>query len=194
MAFVVIFSLIFSLIEAFLILPSHLASKHILRARNKNNFIRNTLDNVISFLKNNIYGKTLQFTMKHKWIAIAFLIGLFPLTAGLMQGGLIKATFFPDIAFFNFDVNLIYKPGTREDKVAAKLEEFERKIWELNEELKQEFNDTIDYIDFTFAFVGGTNDGSESGAHAGSLTLFHREFEKATRFMHVAYWNASGKK
>ncbi len=179
MAFVVVFSLIFSLIEAFLILPSHLASKHILRVRSKNNVLRYSLDTTINFLKNNLYGKALQFTMKYKWVSVACLIALFPLTIGLMQGGFIKTTFFPDIPFFNFDVNLIYKPGTREEKVATKLEEFERKIWELNQELKQEFNDTTDYIDFTFAFVGGTNDGSESGAHAGSLSLFHREFEKS---------------
>ena len=60
MAFSVIACLLFSLVEAFLILPSHLASKKILNPdkKNKSN-IRNKLENGVYFVRDG-YGKLLE--------------------------------------------------------------------------------------------------------------------------------------
>lgn len=177
MAFVVVMSLAFSLIEAFLVLPAHLASPHVLRSKSRDNKIRKVFDDLLNFMKYRLYGRALKKTIQYKWASSIFILALFPILIGLMSGGIIKSTFFPNIPFFNMDINVVFTPGTRETKVAETLKTFDEKIWDLNEELKKKYNDPEDFITFTFTNLGGTNNGIDRGAHAGSVTVFYRELD-----------------
>ncbi|MTI20533.1 efflux RND transporter permease subunit [Fulvivirga sp. RKSG066] len=180
MAFVVIFSLGFSLIEAFFVLPAHLASKSVLSAKKEDSRsykIRKKINGVIDWLRFKAYGTALKYTMKYRVISVAFIISLFIITAGLFQGGFIKATFFPQIPFNSFNVNIAFKPGEREDKVERYLSRFDNAIWEVNEDLKSELYTEDDIVNYTFGFIGGTGDGSESGSHAGNINVFYKELD-----------------
>ena len=70
----------------------------------------------------------------------------------------------------------MFKPGTREHKVEEYLQDFERKVWEVNEELKEELK-TNDLIMFTFSGLGTTMNGSDQGSHAGGIQIFHEELD-----------------
>ena len=180
MAVVIIGSLAFSLIEAFLVLPAHLGSPHTLRAKKKVDNVksfRDKIEGIVNYMRFNIYGKMLSFTMKHKYISLAFLVGVFPIIFGLIGGGFIKSTFFPSIPFTGFSIDIAFKAGTREHVTKSYLERFEEQIWEVNEDLKKEYNDTADFITTTFTGLGTTDNGSETGSHAGMVQIFHREFE-----------------
>ncbi len=177
MAIVVIASLGFSLLEAFLVLPAHLGTPHVLRSKKKTHRIRRFMNETISYLRDNLYGKALNFTMRYRIISLAFLMGLFPLIFGLMAGGIIKSTLFPNIPFSGFSVDLVLKSGTPEQKTEAYLKEFENEIWELNEELKEKYEEDKDFITYTFGGLGNTSNASESGGHAGTVQVFHRELD-----------------
>ncbi len=177
MAVVVISSLAFSLIEAFFVLPAHLGTPHVLRSKKKANRIRKFMDGGIIYVRNEIYGKALRITMRYRLISMAFLLGLFPLVFGLVAGGIIKSTFFPRIPFSGFSVNLVLKAGTPEKKTEEIIQRFERQVWELNEELKEKYPGEEDFINYTFGGLGNTSDGSESGGHAGSVQVFHRDLD-----------------
>jgi len=177
MAVVVISSLAFSLIEAFFVLPAHLGTPHVLRSKKKANRIRKFMDGGIIYVRNEIYGKVLRITMRYRLISMAFLLGLFPLVFGLVAGGIIKSTFFPRIPFSGFSVNLVLKAGTPEKKTEEIIQRFERQVWELNEELKEKYPGEEDFINYTFGGLGNTSDGSESGGHAGSVQVFHRDLD-----------------
>jgi len=180
MAYVVIFSLGFSLLEAFFVLPAHLASKSVLSAKKENTRsykIRSKINSVIDWMRYKLYGTVLKYTMKYRVISVCFIFSLFIITAGLFQGGFIKATFFPQIPFNSFNVNLAFKPGERESKVEAYLEKFDNAIWQVNEDLKGEIDTEDDIVNYTFGFIGGTGDGSESGSHAGNINVFYKELD-----------------
>ncbi len=180
MAFVIIASLGFSLIEAFLVLPSHLGSAYVLRARKKvdgTKSIRDWLEQGVNFMRHKIYGRALTWTMKYKFVSVAFLIGMFFVVSGLMQGGFIKSTFFPPIAFSGFTVDVSFKAGTPEAITDKFLRKTERDIWDLNEELKAQYNDTTDFITTTFAGLGSTSGSGENGGHVGTVQVFHRELD-----------------
>ena len=177
MAVVVIASLAFSLIEAFFVLPAHLGTPHVLRSKKRANRIRKFMDRGIMYVRKNVYGRALQFTMRYRLISMAFLLGLFPLIFGLVAGGIIKSTFFPNIPFSGFSVNLVLKAGTPEKKTEQLIQRIERQVWELNEELKEKYPGEEDFVDYTFGGLGNTSDGSESGGHAGSVQVFHRDLD-----------------
>ena len=177
MAVVVIASLGFSLIEAFFVLPAHLGTPHVLRSKKRANRVRQFMDRVIVYIRDKIYGRALNFTMSNRLVSVAFVFGLFPLIIGLVAGGIINSTFFPNIPFSGFSVDLVLKSGTPEGKTEAYLKEFETKIWELNEELKEEHQQEEDLVNYTFGGLGNTSDGSETGGHAGNVQVFHRDLD-----------------
>ncbi|MFT4736649.1 MAG: multidrug efflux pump subunit AcrB [Cyclobacteriaceae bacterium] len=179
MAFVVIFSLSFSLLEAFFILPAHLASKGVLSVKKEDTRsyrIRNAINGFIDYMKLNIYGRMLQFTMRNRPVSIAMTIGFVAIVVGLLMGGQIKSTFFPNIPFNSFNVNISFKPGEREAKVEGYLAEFEKAIWKVNSDLIDEFDAPDDIINYTFSNVGFSRDG-ETGSHAGSINVFYDELD-----------------
>ncbi|ELR73854.1 Acriflavin resistance protein [Fulvivirga imtechensis AK7] len=180
MAFVVIFSLAFSLLEAFFVLPAHLASKTVLSVKKedtRSHKIRGYINRGIDFMRYSLYGNMLKYTIKYRAVSICFLIGLFPIIMGLFQGGFIKSTFFPQIPFTSFNINIAFKPGERESKVEAYLERFDNAVWEVNSDLKEELDIEEDIVNYTFGSVGNTGDGSESGSHAGNINVFHKELD-----------------
>jgi len=182
MAFVVVFSLLISLFEAFFVLPAHVGNKFVLRRKHKVNTgtrIRNFLERILNYFKNKVYSATLKFMIKWRWVAVAFPIGLLIITAGLFGGGLIKSTFFPSIPFDQFNVDISFKAGSGEMITLEHLKRIEDLIWEVDEELKEELNDTNSYVNFTFVSTGSAFNGQESGAHAGNIFVLLRDLEGA---------------
>jgi len=180
MGFVVIASLSFSLLEAFFVLPAHLSSKRVLSPKKEGTRsykIRAKINQFVDFMRYTLYGNTLKFAMKYRAISLASLVAIFPIVYGLFAGGFIKSTFFPQIPFAAFNVNIAFKPGTREHKVEEYLKRMDANIWEVNEDLKEELDDDEDFIKYTFTGTGSTNDGTASGSHAGSINIFHKELD-----------------
>jgi multidrug efflux pump subunit AcrB len=182
MAFVVVFSLAFSLIEAFFVLPAHLGSNWVLRRNVRQNTgkkIRDGLDKVLIFMREKLYGTTLRFVIKWKYVVIFVPILLIMITAGLFGGGLIKATFFPAIPFDQFNVDLAFKPGSGEAQTLEYLKRVDNAIWDVNAELKDELNDTSDFVNFTFLSTGSAFNGQEIGSHAGNIFVLLRDLENS---------------
>lgn len=178
MALVVILSLGFSLIEACLILPSHLSSRKVLAPKKEgttSHKIRSFLNKNIEYLRINIYGSALRFTMKYRAISVAIVLLFVFTVVGLLRGGFIPSTLFPPIAFNSINVDIAFKPGEREDKVENYLNQFDEAIWQVNEDLKAELKTETDIVKYTFTNIGGSS--FESGAHTGNVNVFHEELD-----------------
>jgi len=182
MAFVVVFALAFSLLEAFFVLPAHLGSSWVLRRNVRQNTgkkIRDFLDKVLDFMRNNIYGSTLKFVIKWRYIFIFSPIFLIIITMGLFKGELIKATFFPAIPFDQFTVDLAFKPGDGEAQTIESLKHIDNMIWEVNDELMDEIGDTINFVNYAFVSTGSAFSGKERGSHAGNIFVILRDLENS---------------
>ncbi|NPA44347.1 MAG: efflux RND transporter permease subunit [Chlorobi bacterium] len=179
MAFVVIFSLLFSLGEAFFVLPAHLSSKKVLNRIKGRSKFRTKIDKGIAYLREKIYGKSLKFTIKWKWVAFFTPLALIIITVGLYGGGFIKATTFPALSFDSFTVDFAFKPGDGAKRTDEYLKKFDKLIWEVNDELMKEYNDTSTFIDYTFQILGSSFDALENGSHAGSIMVGLRDMEGA---------------
>ena len=181
MAFVVVFALFFSLFEAFFVLPGHVGNGRVLSRPKKNGFgrkIRGGLDKFLKLMRDKVYAIILKKVIRWRWFVVTMPIALILITAGLIQGGFIKLTFFPSIPFDQFNVDLAFKPGTGEQITLNKLKEMEDAVWEVNRDLQEEFNDTVDFIDHTFVSTGAAFNGQESGSHAGNIFIILDNMEE----------------
>jgi multidrug efflux pump subunit AcrB len=114
MAFVVIVALVFSLVEAFLILPPHLAHSGCLKPETKRPRLRVWIEKIITWVIDTTYAPTLKLALAHKWITLSIPVFFLLFTIGLLRGGLIGMTFFPFIDGDTLPVNLALEPGTQE--------------------------------------------------------------------------------
>ncbi len=177
MAIVVIACLSFSLVEAFFVLPCHLASgKALLKKDGKANKdrIRGTLDKGIKYLRDRVYGSILKLFIRWKWVAVTLPLVFFMVVLGMFQGGIIKSTIFPSIPFDNFNVTLVLKPGTRETITEQYLQRFQQAVWQVDEEIKKERGkdeSLIKTVDLNVGSSGGRGASAERGGHTGHLQI-----------------------
>jgi len=170
MALVVISALLFSLIEAFFILPAHLAHSRGLQSHQKDSKLRKKIERFIYILTHKIYAPLLKSAMNHKWITVVAPTAFVLLTIGLINGGFIGLTFFPIIDGDTLPVNLTLVAGSQEKDVDQILAKIEKACWQVNEEMKKERPDGKDLI-LGIKRVIGSNDLKEQGSHVGKLKL-----------------------
>lgn len=170
MALVVIASLLFSLVEAFFVLPSHLAHSKALRPGAPQGKLRTWVEDKIGFLSHRLYAPSLRLALRHKWITVVTPVAMVMLTVGLLGGGLIGVTFFPFVDADTVPVNLSLVSGRQEADTDSILARIEQVAWEVNEEFKDERPDGRDVI-IGIERIIGSNDFGESGSHTGKLTV-----------------------
>lgn len=179
MGVIVILTLLFSLIEAFFVLPGHVGNHGVLRRKEneKKFFLRRVMDSFMTWLRESVYAKLMVHVLKWRYIYLFVPVFLILLTVGLLRGGFIRTTIFPNMAPDMFNVNLAFVPGSGEAKTKKYLDMFEEQVYKLDKQLQEEFNDSAPFIDAVYSTVGNAFNGQEIGSHAGSLMIFPRNSE-----------------
>lgn len=133
MAFIVIATLIFSLIEGIFILPAHIAHSKALDRNLKPSKLTQYSTKVLDWMKYKMYEPVLEFFLDKRFFAIAIPFAMLLVTFGAIQGGIIKTTFFPFIEGEEITVNLKMPSGTPEELTLERLNQVERAVWETND-------------------------------------------------------------
>lgn len=141
MAFIVIATLIFSLIEGVFILPAHVAHSKALDRSVKPNKLTQYSTKVLDYLKFKLYEPVLNFCLEKRFLAFSIPLGLFIITIGAIGGGVIRTTFFPFIEGEEIIVTLKMPSGTPEEITLERLNQVEAAVWATSEEIKGERED-----------------------------------------------------
>jgi multidrug efflux pump subunit AcrB len=165
MAFIVIATLIFSLVEGILILPAHVAHSKALDRNVKSNRLMVFFSNFMEGIKNKFYLPILTSSLKNPAFALSVPIGLFIITMGAMRGGVISSTFFPSIEQDNIVINLKMPAGTSQSITKENLDKIELAIWEANEYFKSGINQGNDLILSSDKRIG------PGSGHKGSIKI-----------------------
>ena len=158
---VVILTLGFSLLEAFIILPAHIAHSKVLTPNQKTYRFNVWGDRMMNYMRDKIYTPSLTLALKYKPISFAILIALLMITVGAMQGGVIKATFFPTIASDQVSVKLTMPQGVNPEETDSLISIVEAAAWEVNEEFSASQSSGEQVIENVIKTVGpGTANAS----------------------------------
>ncbi|MCW5518745.1 efflux RND transporter permease subunit [Aureitalea sp. L0-47] len=147
---VVILTLSISLVEALIILPAHLAHSKALHKQTKPKTQIAKLfsklrqvnafgDRIMRYMREKWYGPALKFTLKYKLLTFSFFVMALVLTFGSIGGGIVRTSFFPQIASDRVSVTLAMPNGTNEFVTDSIISFIEQKAWEVNEELTEEY-------------------------------------------------------
>jgi len=160
-AFVVISTLLFSLIEGFFILPAHIAHSTDLKEGKKQNVMERTSTAFFDFLKESVYTPALRFCIHNKMISISIGIVLLVFSINLVIGGIVKVTFFPNVDRDEILVSLKLPAGTTENVTEGILKRIEKEAWILNTELSKTREDGQQLVQsISRAISSNPNEGS----------------------------------
>ncbi|MFA8342443.1 MAG: efflux RND transporter permease subunit, partial [Rhodothermaceae bacterium] len=175
-AFVVVGTLVISLLEGVLILPAHIAHSKALHTKSTDKSkLEKKMESIFSHFRDKYYAPVLNFSLSHPSIALAVPIAALIITFGALKGSLIKTTFFPVVEIDRVDAVLELPAGSRDHVVDSILVYMEKKVWQANEEMKKERADGKDVVELVTRKVG-------PGTHQGSLgiTLLDGEIRKVS--------------
>ena len=134
-ATIVIIILLISLVEAFLILPAHLAHSNALNKDSKPFILNVWADKLMIWLREKIYVPTLKFVLNFPIFGFAIPAALLLVTIGAVQGGIIRFNFFPTVASDRVSISLELPQGTSEFITDSLINIIEQEAWKSNEEL-----------------------------------------------------------
>jgi multidrug efflux pump subunit AcrB len=160
-AFVVIATLLISLVEGVFILPAHIAhSRALKRDPKKRGRVETWAERVMFWFRDKTYAPLLRWVMRKPVVAITIPIALVIITLGAVKGSVIKTTFFPNIEMNNVGVTLEMPAGTSAAVTDSVLTGIEQSIWRVNGYYHEHHNPEVDLVHNIARYVGpGTNDG-----------------------------------
>jgi len=121
---VIILCLAFSLIEAAIILPVHLAhSKALGGAKRPAGALRRGLDRFQEGLVNKVYAPVLKTALAHRGLALAIMGAALLILVGALAGNHVKAMFFPEVEMPYSYVEIAFPAGTSSTVVDAVRDE-----------------------------------------------------------------------
>lgn len=160
-ALVVIITLGISLIEAIIILPAHLAHSRALSKKQKSYIFNIYADRFISWVRNKLYEPYLNFFLKNRLLGFAIPIAFLIITLGAMGGGIIRFTFFPNIASDRVVISLSMPLGTSEKITTKTIERIEDAVYATNDEFTAKQAGNIPVIENVIRKIGpGTANAS----------------------------------
>ncbi|MAZ58690.1 MAG: RND transporter [Flavobacteriales bacterium] len=166
MGFVVIATLVFSLVEGAFILPAHIAYSKALDKNQKPNKISIYFNEKINNLKNNYYKPLLTYFLQKTHFAYLFFIGLFFL---FVFGSGVKFTFFPSVELDDLYIEFKTTPGTTLEKTKLYADQILTIVEKVNSELEDSLNTEV---------IRATEIRLGSVSHKGSVEMFLHPPEK----------------
>ena len=202
-AMIVIITLIVSLIEALIILPSHLAHSDALKRKkeDKNGILFTFFSNMkklnqrgyqaMDWLRDKIYTPMLRFGLEYRFLSLSGFIAALMLTVSSVFGGIIPMTFFPTIAsdFVTVDLKMPMGTSTRvtdsiinvieKNAIIAGNELQEKYMKDDERKLIQNIQKNIGNYADNLEMVAGV--GNIEGSSVASLEIYMLDSEERTQ-------------
>lgn len=159
-----------SLVEAFLILPHHLA--HSLRGHEKGggNRLRKRIDDLVELLTNRVLGRVVDTAIRWRYLFLGAVFSILLVTIGMVAGGHIKFLAFPDVEGNVIQARVLMPQGTplwRTEKVVDRLL---AALDEVDDALSPRQPDKESLIQDVSVRFNENLDAFESGAHVATIS------------------------
>lgn len=141
-SWVVMLALVFSLIEALLILPAHLSTVKPITSKSKFSLFQQRISESIVNFGNTRYGPTLEKAIERPGLTFAVFLGVMIVVfVGLKGGGHVRSAFTPEIESEQIFVNIDLREGTTYERSLDILAQLQRAQEQLIQQVEQEAED-----------------------------------------------------
>ena len=138
---IVIPTLLFSLIESLLVLPTHLSHAHVNGVEKKPGIwtrLRNVFSGALDWFIERVYRRVLETALVFRYGTLAVAVAVMMLTFGLVAGGWVKFVFFPPVEGDNVAAILTMPLGTPVETTRQAIEQIEAGAMRLKADIDAE--------------------------------------------------------
>ncbi len=155
-AAVVIFCLLFSLVESKWILPAHLAHIKIKNPEQRSSGpwqrFQKRIDTGLNHFIAKKYAPTLKKAITNKFLTLCLFVALFIITIGLIPAGLVRTSFFPDVEAETSVADLEMQSGMGAALTDLATQKIEQAAQQVNDNAEQLFGSAKAPIKSIYAF------------------------------------------
>ena len=157
-----------SLIEAFFILPHHLAHSLKNHQPDKMNPFRRHFNNWFDRVRNK-FGQIIDYAVNWRYLCVGLAIALFILSVGMLKSGILKFQAFPDIEGDVAVARILLPQGTPLAKTEQVVNRIIAALDQINDHFKPAQPDQQDLVKNVMVRYNVNQEASENGPHVATI-------------------------
>ncbi|NQV47593.1 MAG: efflux RND transporter permease subunit [Rhodospirillaceae bacterium] len=187
---ILIATLTVSLVEAFLILPHHLAHAHKGYVGKEPSAFRRRFEERLDHIRQHMVGLNVDRAIEHRYLGLGAVVGVFLLSIAIVVGGGLKFLAFPDIDGNVIEARILLPQGTPLNRTERVVELVTEALGRVDGELTKEQPDGQKLVNNISIRYGINKDANESGPHVAtvSVDLLDAEIRGATLIQVMNLW------
>ncbi|MCB1760979.1 MAG: efflux RND transporter permease subunit [Gammaproteobacteria bacterium] len=159
-----------SLIEAFLILPHHLA--HSLRHhQQRESRFRHAFDQRLEHFRDHTLGRLIDWAVAQRYWFVGGIVALFILSIGMLVGGKLKFEAFPDVEGDIIQARLLLPQGTPLWRTEAVVAQIIRGLEQVDDDFQAQQPAGARLVQNVQTRFNYNQDASETGPHLATITV-----------------------
>ncbi|MCK8463429.1 efflux RND transporter permease subunit [Aliiroseovarius sp. S1339] len=166
---VMLFVLMVSLVEAFLILPHHLI--HSLEVSTHDTGIRARVESAVDWTRDRLVGPLVDLCIRWRYVVAGLSLSVLLISASMLAGGYLKFTAFPELDGDTIVARVLLPQGTPLSRTEQVISQLQDGLDEVNTTLTPEQPESATLIRHTSVFYGLNRDAFETGAHVVTLSV-----------------------
>ncbi len=189
---ILILTLSFSLVEAFLILPHHLMRTMRTADGSRREGFRARFDAGLGRFTEAYVGRLVDAAVSWRYLTVGLILALLLVSVAMVAGGVLKFRAFPDIEGDVVEARLLLPQGTPLIRTEAAVERVVEAVRAVDEELSAERPDGRNLVRNIGVQFNRNEDAHESGAHIATVIvdLLQSEVREATLDEVIERWRA----
>jgi hydrophobic/amphiphilic exporter-1 (mainly G- bacteria), HAE1 family len=176
---VMLFVLVISLIEAFLVLPHHLAHA-LAKIPNDPPPIQQAVDRGVDWLRDHVVGPVAVAAVKWRYFAAGLAVSLMLLVISTIAGGLLKFSAFPELDGNVMEARILLPQGTPLKRTEQVVEHIKSALGRINKKLSPAQPGGQVLVEQVVAKFNENSSANETGPHVATITADLLESERRT--------------
>jgi hydrophobic/amphiphilic exporter-1 (mainly G- bacteria), HAE1 family len=166
---VMLFVLLVSLVEAFLILPHHLV--HTLETPPNEGGLRKHVDRAMTYTRDRLIGPMVDFTIRFRYGTAGLSLAVLLVSVAMLAGGYLKFAAFPELDGDTIVARVLLPQGTPLERTQQVVKRLENGLREVNDTLAPAQPNGADLVRHVTVSYGVNRDAFETGAHVVTVSV-----------------------
>ena len=167
---VLILTLTVSMVEAFLVLPHHLAHALKDKVGKEPHPLRQKLENAIAWIREEILGSVVDKAIEWRYLSLGLIVALLLGSVSMLAGGTLKFVPFPDIDGDTVEARILLPQGTPLQRTEEVVAHLIATLGSIDAELSPQQPDGQKLVRHIGVQYNFNNDSYESGPHVATIT------------------------
>jgi len=166
---VMLFVLVISLIEAFLVLPNHLV--HTLASEGKQGRVQLWVDRLVATMRDRWVGPLADAAVSWRYMTVGIAIGAMLLTLATIAGGWLKFAAFPELDGNVMEARVLLPQGTPLARTERVVDRVTEALERVNKRLSPQQPDGRMLVQKVLTRFNQNSTANETGAHVATVTV-----------------------